>query len=63
MKTLFMFGVFKINQDSNICISNFIATASNPWTIEIGNVGNQNSLAGLSVDATQLPCTGFSLPV
>lgn len=33
------------------------ATGSNPWTIEIGNDGNQNSLAGLSVDATQLPCT------
>jgi hypothetical protein len=38
------------------------AESSNPWTIEIGNDGAQNSLAGVSVDAAQLPCTGFSLP-
>jgi hypothetical protein len=38
------------------------AESSNPWTIEIGNDGAQNSLAGVSLDAAQLPCTGFSLP-
>ena len=42
--------------------SNFIAADSNPWTIEIGNSGNQNSLAGVSVDAAQIPCSGHSLP-
>lgn len=40
------------------------ASSSNPWTIEIAtSTGSQNSLAGVSVDGMQLPCTGDSTKI